>query len=733
MHKVGILIRYSTFLLLIWLATACAQSTTNTPETSSTPFPKMLEPATAEVSSTPTTSPSPAPTKTPQPTGTFTPVPSPTLALPVSLKTQFPQTTEKITVQNVTHLRELANYGAPILLDFRVTDDRKRGVVLTSQGVGIFDLQAGQLLGNVPAGVCFGFDGICGSQYLSVNRDGSRFAIMAEDKAEVWDVSGGKLLEIKLTNSRSLSSGVVISPDGQMLLVHDADLGSVHPDAIITRAYDIPSGRELQDVPNFGRNPLIFSPDGRWLVEVVYPTATLWQVSGWSKQHEIHIPNIFWPGALSFSPDGYYLAYLNEGQIDIYQVSPWKLVRQISASALGTTDSAVPGFSPSGNRIMVVDNYYYFPERATTLRAYVWDIPTGQPLDTQEVPFQEMALSLSDDGIVTPIYIPSQVCLGLGFRQTSECTVNKWLIENEMDVRIKESGLSVLHRGSEFSEVCSVVPGLPSDCAQFSEPVFLDAGGGLCTVRLTSQTDIYEVYQGSELNTPSLGTFRASVDNFIPLWLSSDNRLMLIKGKGDWDQVELWDIQKQRLIRDWSGYYFPPPISPDGNFLASFTSPKFYIYSLQEDETIYTVLSGFNITSTPGFYSGVAPAFTYDGRLVYGMVWKKENVGYITDLMQFDLRTRNANSLIRFENISTELGALAVSPDGSLIAIGLPDGTIVIYDLAAKQELYRWKAHRGNITKLLFSPDGIYLVSAAVGGRNYGDGYLRLWGIWPGE
>ena len=66
------------------------------------------------------------------------------------------------------------------------------------------------------------------------------------------------------------------------------------------------------------------------------------------------------------------------------------------------------------------------------------------------------------------------------------------------------------------------------------------------------------------------------------------------------------------------------------------------------------------------------------------------------------------------------LKALAFSPDGKILATGIETGekhgrelSIRLWDVAARRELCRVKAHRSGISALAFSSDGRRLLSAS--------------------
>jgi WD40 repeat protein len=74
-----------------------------------------------------------------------------------------------------------------------------------------------------------------------------------------------------------------------------------------------------------------------------------------------------------------------------------------------------------------------------------------------------------------------------------------------------------------------------------------------------------------------------------------------------------------------------------------------------------------------------------------------------------------------------EIYGLAVSPDGRLLALGLHDGEINVWDTIQKVKILTLTGHAGLNSRLTFTQDGTRLASA-----NF-DGLAKVWDVQSGQ
>src|SRR5438105_14414388 len=72
-------------------------------------------------------------------------------------------------------------------------------------------------------------------------------------------------------------------------------------------------------------------------------------------------------------------------------------------------------------------------------------------------------------------------------------------------------------------------------------------------------------------------------------------------------------------------------------------------------------------------------------------------------------------------DLETDLHALALHPNGTLLALGLDDGTVRLRDLVTGQDLASLAGHKASVASLAFATDGKRLLSGDL------NGYIQFW------
>jgi WD40 repeat protein len=165
---------------------------------------------------------------------------------------------------------------------------------------------------------------------VAFSPDAQILATASEDKTvKLWRVSDGTLLKTLGPHFQYVES-VVISPDNQIVASAGGDY--------LIRMWRISDGTLIRTIDS-GTYPLVFSPDGQWLIGGV----RIYRVSDgeWWGYHRA------FPRGLSFSPDGQVIAGGEHygGQVALGRGSDWSDLQLIEPHTEGVNSTA---FSPDG-------------------------------------------------------------------------------------------------------------------------------------------------------------------------------------------------------------------------------------------------------------------------------------------------------------------------------------------------------------------------------------------------
>lgn len=223
---------------------------------------------------------------------------------------------------------------------------------------------------------------------------------------------------------------------------------------------------------------------------------------------------------------------------------------------------------------------------------------------------------------------------------------------------------------------------------------------------------LIRVYRLPDLSLQqSLSGHTASVST---LSFSPDGQLLASGGRDR--VVKIWNIENGRELRTISeglsqGIY-QVRFSPDGKNIALVSweltgaSPPVLGFA-----RIYELGQGLELAKYPlDSHPAADIAFSPSGEQMYISTWGEIaycfNLGNPDPSWKFDLSEPEEYNAFR---------AMAISPDGSRIALGSADKRIYMLDAATGAELYRiesWEGHQKSVEAICFSPDGRQFATA---------------------
>ncbi len=492
---------------------------------------------------------------------------------------------------------------------------------------------------------------------FAFSADGTTLASGSRDGTiRLWDVATGTA-QHTLTGHTSWVESVAFSPDGTTLAVGSDDS--------TIRLWDVATGTVQHTLTEHTHRvwSVAFSPDGRTLASGSQDgTVRLWDVATGTLQHAHRTSRV---SSVAFSPDGRTLASGSWTQIHLLDVATGTVQHTLTGH---TGDVSSVAFSPDGRTLA--------SESGGKIR--LWDVATGTVHHTlTEHTAAVFGVAFSPDGrtLASRGYWDDTIHLwdvATGTVQHTLTGHTSWVqsVAFSPDGRTLASGNrdATIHLWDVATG--TVQHTLTGHTGGVWSVAFSPDGRTLASGSEDATLRLWDVATGDTLTTL---TGDQNTDGVYSVVFSPDGKTLascVAAGNSEDKAIRLWDVQTGHLRATLTGHSYPAKgvvFSPDGSTLIS----------TSRDSTIrvWDVRSGkqVKVLGVPcNAESG--PAISPDGRFIA--------VGEsLNDILLIDIIADKFINYSPRHNDGKSTRAVAMNPDGSVLACGRDDGTIILWDL----------------------------------------------------
>jgi WD40 repeat protein len=714
MSKFAYKLRLTSLVLVVTSFLAACAPASPTPAASPSLPAATASPATpATATQTPTQSQTPTQTRTPTPTRTTVPTYIP--ITPVLQGTSLPASGAAISANNADRLTLLARWGLGNPGDIAYTPDGRYLIAACTTGVYFFNPTDYSLSKQIDTPyIAF---------RLAVSPDSQLVAVAAPDNVYIYQISDLQLLNTFPVQANSLD----FSPDGQVLA-----LGMRSDPTWKIQLRNVLSGEILSLIQNeMGIWDVHFAPQGGFVASAGYDTK-VWSLEGTLTAEQGPYNSGGSTASISFSPDGSLLAEGSDYEIHIWRVlADGRLIhqRQLDLTDFNYALIDKVAISPDGSMAAAaVDSGVYIWSLESGLRVFSSEMVnihnfTGLTwsADSQHIAVASIAAGIQVWDVRSEAIIASLQA------QTGFFTALAWSPDGQMLAAGAEQGQAYLLASQNGGVLQQLGSKYMLDSLAFAP------ADQVLSLGYQSGPVEFWTLDGSLTHTLEGYGYGAREVRY-----SVDGELFSAILAEDWriDQARLWNTV------DWSAASTFPigasnnygitgfELAPDQQIAAISYTDRTGTHN-QDVVRIVNVPDGEVVTNIdmPGsvFWSINSTAFSPSGTML--AVYSSANYPELSRVLVW--RTSDWELLYsvqvtpaRFKRgwASSLQDALAWSPDSTLLAVGVSDGTIQILRVDTGELLITLPGHRMWAPAVAFSPDGRLLASCSL------DGTIMLWG-----